>query len=148
MMLDDLPGSCLKGSHGLNLSSIAEVHMVAGDFWSRSSHHLNMENSAGPDWYLHEWFATAGLKQNDLVTKLDYPKNTANRLWHGLQPFRRDHIQAISALLNIKPHELLMHPEEAMRIRRLEAVVREATKEVETKSAPSQPASKKSSEAA
>lgn len=103
--------------------------MVAGDFWFGSSHHLNMENSAGPDWYLHEWFATAGLKQNDLVTKLDYPKNTANRLWHGLQPFRRDHVQAISALLNIKPHELLMHPEDAMRIRRLEAAVREVAQE-------------------
>ncbi|HEY1071483.1 MAG TPA: helix-turn-helix transcriptional regulator [Brevundimonas sp.] len=103
--------------------------MVAGDFLWRSSHHVNMEQPDGPDWYLHEWFATAGLKQHDLVTKLDYPKNTANRLWHGLQPFRRDHIQAISELLNIRPHELLMHPEEAMRIRRLEAAVREVAKE-------------------
>ena len=103
--------------------------MVAGDFCFGSSHHLNMENSAGPDWYLHEWFATAGLKQNDLVTKLDYPKNSAYRLWHGLQPFRRDHVQAISALLTIKPHELLMHPEDAMRIRRLEAAVREVAQE-------------------
>lgn len=102
--------------------------MVAGDFWLRSSHHVNMTEEAQPDWYLHEWFATQGLKQNDLVTKLDYPKNTANRLWHGLQPFRRDHVAEISALLNIKPHELLMPPEEAFRIRRLEAAVREAAK--------------------
>ena len=102
---------------------------MAGDFLWRSSHHVNMEKPDGPDWFLHEWFATAGLKQNDLVTKLDYPKNTANRLWHGLQPFRRDHVQAISELLNIKPHELLMHPDDAMRIRRLEAAVREVAKD-------------------
>lgn len=110
--------------------------MVAGDILWKGSHHVSMELPDGPDWYLHEWFATAGLKQHDLVTKLDYPKNTANRLWHGLQPFRRDHIVAISALLNIKPHELLMPPEEAFRIRRLEAAVREVAQEA----APAAPA--------
>lgn len=99
--------------------------MVAGDFAALGSHHVNMEPSTDPDWYLHEWFATLGHKQHDLVSKLDYPKNTAHRLWHGLQPFRRDHVATIAAFLNIKPHELLMPPEEAMRIRRLEAAIKE-----------------------
>lgn len=103
--------------------------MMADDFLWRSSHYVNMEQPAGPDWFLHEWFATAGLKQHDLVTKLDYGKNTASRLWHGLQPFRRDHVQDISALLNIKPYELLMHPEEAFKLRRLEAALKEVARE-------------------
>lgn len=84
-----------------------------------------MASPASHDWYLHDWFASAGLTQNALVLKLDYPKNTAHRLWHGLQPYRRDHVEDISSLLNIKPHELLMHPDDAMRIRRLEAVIAE-----------------------
>ena len=121
--------------------------MVAGDFLWGSSHHVNMEQPDGPDWYLHEWFATAGLKQHDLVKKLDYPKNTASRLWHGLQPFRRDHVQAISELLNIRPHELLMHPEDAMRIRRLEAAVREVAKE-EAAAAPAPAADQKAKDRA
>ena len=106
--------------------------MVAGDFAALGSHDVNMEPSTDPDWYLHEWFATLGHKQHDLVSKLDYPKNTAHRLWHGLQPYRRDHVATVAAFLNIKPHELLMAPEEAMRIRRLEAAVREVAAEAPT----------------
>lgn len=113
--------------------------MAAGDTHGGSSHHVNMKPDPGPNWYLHEWFATQQLKQADLVTKLDYPKNTANRLWHGLQPFRRDHVAAISALLNIKPHELLMRPEDAMRVRRLEAVVEEAARAAAQNDAPDGP---------
>lgn len=101
--------------------------MLAGDILRLRSHHVNMIEAARHDWFLHEWFATQGLKQNDLVTKLDYPKNTANRLWHGLQPYRRDHIEAIAALLNIDPSELLMHPEDAMALRRLKSAIAEVS---------------------
>lgn len=83
---------------------------------------------AHPGWYLHEWFETLGLKQFDLVTKLDYPRNTAFKLWHGIQPYRRDNVDDIAALLNITPAELLMHPEEAMAIRRLRAAVAEVVR--------------------
>ena len=112
-------------SHGLNLWSISNVHMLAGDIVDVSSHHVNMAQPLSHDWFLREWFATAGLKQNDLVTKLDLPKNTAHRLWHGLQPYRRDHVEQIAALLNIHPYELLMPPEEAMGLRRLRSAIAE-----------------------
>ena len=79
-----------------------------------------------PDWYLREWFATMGLKQRDLVTKLDYQPAAAHALWHSVQRYRRDHIADISALLNIQPYELLMPPEEAMALRRLRSVIAEA----------------------
>lgn len=87
-----------------------------------------MAESAQSDWYLREWFATAGLKQRDLVTKLDYPPATANALWHGVQRYRRDHIRDVSSLLNIEPWELLMHPDEAMALRRLRSVIAEVAK--------------------
>lgn len=77
-------------------------------------------------WYLRDWFATVGLKQHDLVKRLDYPLNTAFKLWHGVQPARADHIADIAALLHIEPWELLMHPEEAMRLRRMRATIAEA----------------------
>ena len=121
----DGEGHGAGSSHGLNLSSIREVHMLAGDIESGSSHHVNMAQPLAHDWFLRAWFATAGLKQNDLVTKLDMPKNTAHRLWHGLQPYRRDHVEQIAALLNIRPYELLMPPEEAMGMRRLRSAIAE-----------------------
>jgi hypothetical protein len=80
------------------------------------------------DWYLREWFATIGLKQFDLVTRLDYPRGTAHKLWHGIQPYRRDNVVDIAALLNIQPFELLMPPEEAMALRRLRSAIAEVAK--------------------
>lgn len=77
---------------------------------------------------MKEWFATQGLIQRDLVTKLDYQSTQAYRLWHGLQPYRRDQVEEISALLNIAPYELLMPPEEAMQLRRLRSVIAEVAK--------------------
>lgn len=87
-----------------------------------------MAPPATHDWYLREWFATMGLKQRDLVTKLDYQTQTAFNLWHSIQPYRRDHVEAISALLNIQPFELLMPPAEAMALRRLRATIAEVAK--------------------
>lgn len=84
------------------------------------------------DWYLQEWFASLGMIQRDLVTKLDYPPATANALWHGVQRYRRDHIADVSALLNIEPWELLMHPDEAMALRRLRSAIAEVAKPVPT----------------
>jgi hypothetical protein len=83
---------------------------------------------SGHNWYLQEWFAVAGLKQRDLVTQLDYLPATGHKLWHGLQPYRRDHVEQISALLHIKPYELLMPPDEAMAIRRLRSAIAEVAK--------------------
>lgn len=87
-----------------------------------------MRSAGQHDWYLREWFGTAGLKQHALVTQLDYPKNTAFKLWHGIQAYRRDNVEDISALLNIQPYELLMPPEEAMALRRLRSVIAEVAK--------------------
>lgn len=87
-----------------------------------------MAAATAHDWYLRDWFATVGMKQRDLVTKLDYQPAQAHRLWHSLQPYRRDHVEEISALLNIQPYELLMPPEEAMALRRLKSAIAEVAK--------------------
>ena len=83
---------------------------------------------AAPDrplWYLQEWFATQGRIQRDLITKLDWLPAKANKVWHGVQIAKLDEVADIADLLNIAPWELLMHPEEAMRLRRLRSVLEE-----------------------
>lgn len=89
---------------------------------------MKMAEPTRHDWYLQEWFGVAGLKQFDMVTKLDYPRGTAHKLWHGLQAYRRDNVEEISSLLNIAPWELLMPPEEAMALRRLRATIAEVAR--------------------
>ncbi|WP_292223846.1 hypothetical protein [Brevundimonas sp.] len=78
-----------------------------------------------PLWYLQEWFAVAGKKQRDLVTGLDWLPAKANKVWHGVQEPKSSEIHEIAAFINIAPHELLMPPEEAMKLRRLKSVLNE-----------------------
>ncbi len=115
-------------SDGPNISSRVQIRLAITDGSEGISHHPNMASPERGDWYLQEWFETMGMIQRDLVTKLDYPPATANALWHGVQRYRRDHIQDVSALLNIKPFELLMSPEEAMSLRRLRSAIAEVAK--------------------
>lgn len=89
---------------------------------------MDMAAPTRRDWYLQEWFETLGLIQHDMVTKLGYPKNTAFKLWHGVQDYRRDYVDDISAMLNIEPFELLMPPAEAMALRRLRATIAEVAR--------------------
>lgn len=115
-------------SDHLNIPSRSDFQMASTDQFARRSHDLNMAATEAHDWYLREWFATLGMKQRDLVTKLDYQPAAAHALWHSVQRYRRDHIAEISALLNIQPYELLMPPEEAMTLRRLRSVLAEVAK--------------------
>lgn len=78
-----------------------------------------------PLWYLQEWFATQNKIQRSLVTELGWLPAKANKVWHGIQEPKPSEMHEIASFLNIRPHELMMHPDEAMRIRRLEAAVRE-----------------------
>ncbi len=86
---------------------------------------MNMAAPDRPLWYLQEWFATQGRIQRDLITKLDWLPAKANKVWHGVQLAKLDEVAEIADLLNIAPWELLMPPEEAMKIRRLKSVLAE-----------------------
>lgn len=72
-----------------------------------------------PDWYLREWASFKNKKQAGLSTELDIHKTTAHRLWTGQQPYRRDFLNMVARWLEIQPYELLMHPDEAIALRRL-----------------------------
>lgn len=120
---------CLSVGHSAecsddpNILARPNIRFSITDRSESHSHDANMATRG--DWYLQDWFASLGMIQRDLVTKLDYPPATANALWHGVQRYRRDHIADVSALLNIEPWELLMHPEEAMALRRLRSAIAE-----------------------
>lgn len=126
----------------VNIGSSADIHFWFTDGAARFSDNLNMAAPEKPLWYLQEWFATQDKIQRTLITELGWLPAKANKVWHGLQEPKPSEMHEIAALLNIRPHELMMHPEEAMRIRRLEAAVREVVKE-EAAAAPKPEADKK-----
>ncbi len=73
------------------------------------------------DWFLREWLRTLHKKQSDIVRDLDWNKARVSLMLRGEQPYTRDAVNELSAYLNLRPHELLMHPDDAMAIRRLKA---------------------------
>lgn len=77
------------------------------------------------DWYLKDWLAATGSTQADLVRRTDYPKAKVSDLVTGKQRYNRDILNDIALALNIKPHELLMHPEDAMALRRMKSLAEE-----------------------
>ena len=71
------------------------------------------------DWRLKEWMAHFGKRQAALVNELGWDKARANYVFHSKQPYRRDIVNEIATWLGIRPYELLMHPREAIALRRL-----------------------------
>lgn len=71
------------------------------------------------DWYFPEWLTYYGKAQARVIEALDWPKSKVSKLYNGLQPYDRESVNALAAFFNIAPFELLMHPEEAMALRRL-----------------------------
>ena len=71
------------------------------------------------DWYLIDWLKALGKKQAHVARDLDWNKAKVSLTASGKQPYTRDDINEIAAYLNLAPYELLLHPEDAMAIRRL-----------------------------
>lgn len=77
------------------------------------------------DWYLKAWMATLKVRQADIMRATGYPKAKMSELASGKQRFNRDILNEVAAALNIRPYELLMHPDEAMALRQVrESAVR------------------------
>lgn len=71
------------------------------------------------DWYLKEWLRTLHKKQADLVRDLDWNKARVSLMIRGEQQYTRDAVNEVATYLNVHPYELLMHPDDAMALRRL-----------------------------
>ena len=73
------------------------------------------------DWYLREWLRQFGKRQSDITKDLDWNKARVSLMIRGEQPYTREAVNELADYLNIRPYELLMHPDDAMALRRLRA---------------------------
>jgi len=73
----------------------------------------------GDDWFLQSWMTTLGVTQAKLSRETGWSKATTNDIYHGRTAYYRQIVNEAAQALRISPYELLMHPEEAMAIRRM-----------------------------
>lgn len=75
--------------------------------------------SIGPDWFLVDWMRSLKVSQATLGRETGWSKATVNDIYHGKTSYYRQIVNEAARALHIQPHELLMHPDEAMAIRRM-----------------------------
>jgi len=73
------------------------------------------------DWYLRDWLGMYGKIQADLEKDLEWNKSKASLMFNGEQKYNRNDINQVAEWLQVEPYELLMHPSDAMHLRRLKA---------------------------
>jgi hypothetical protein len=107
-----------NGLDYLNPTAQAQSLGARNDFGGGYPYHRRMADPRF-DWYLKEWLRASDKKQSDIVKDLDWNKAKVSLMVRGLQPYTREEVNELAAYLHIRPHELLMHPEDAHAIRRL-----------------------------
>lgn len=100
--------------------SIRPVQIFGNDIARGNSYYPNMAH-ADEDWSLVEWMEVLNLSQADLSRQTDWPKAKMSDLVTGKQRYNRDILNTLARAMNIRPYELLMHPDDANGIRRLRA---------------------------
>lgn len=116
-----------------NFLSSAFVSRQGNDTDLHSFYYGNMAKTPRHDWYFKEWLHTLQLKQSDIVAAADWPKSKVSKLVHGDVAYNRDIINEAADAMHLRPFELLMHPDDAMAIRRMrESAVQIAAEERST----------------
>jgi hypothetical protein len=105
-----------------NGASSEKVSGRGNDFVPACFYNRNMPAGVALDWYLPQWMAALHVRQVDLMSQTGWDKRKASFLVNGKQPYTRSEINEASAALRIAPFELLMHPDDAMALRRLRGI--------------------------
>ncbi len=75
----------------------------------------------GPSRYLPEWMAVCGLSgrgaQAKMMALTGWSRATMSQLYNGKQDYSPDILRQASEALHVEPYELLMLPEQAMKLR-------------------------------
>lgn len=88
-----------------------------------------------PDWFFREWLRATNKRQRDIVNDLGWNKGKVSLMYNGKQDYTREEVNELAAYLRIRPHELLMHPDDAESIRRLRAEMIRIAREEEDRGA-------------
>jgi hypothetical protein len=90
---------------------------------------------AGPDWTLREWLARLEITQAELDRATGWGKRKTSFLVNGHQPYNRYTLNQAARALGLRPHELLIEPDEAILLRQLSESVHTIARAAETRAA-------------
>lgn len=114
------------------LKGNAFVRTSCNDIFAENSHNVNMTRRGQPtaiNWYLKEWmdvtFPHPRGRQAKMMELTGWPKATMSQLYNNKQDYSPKLVNEAAAALNTETWELLMHPEKAMRLRKMRASIEE-----------------------
>lgn len=132
--------------HNANTSSTPNVCYLRNDFYCDRLHNADMSKPTRPRrqviWYLNEWLKHYGMTQADLVRKTEWSKTKVSHLCGSQQDFSSEILETLAVIFNIRPYELLMHPEESNSLKRIRNEALRIAAEDRTPYVPDGPASK------
>jgi hypothetical protein len=105
------------GLDKLNCERNRKVWFPGNDLGHAEFYNSGM-GTPGHDWFIVEWAKTLGKRPVDFVRDLGWNKSRVSFLFNGRQQFNRETLNDVATYLNVMPYELLMHPSDAMALRR------------------------------
>ena len=97
------------------------VPFWGNDAFAWTSYTLPMATDHRHDWYLKEWLDTLRQSVAWLEGQTGWTHRIASQLVNRKTRWNRDHLSLAASVLSVAPFELLMHPDDAMQLRRLRA---------------------------
>lgn len=75
----------------------------------------------GATWFIREWMDYYKIKQARMIELTGWSKASASQIYNGVQDYSPKILREAASALNLQDYELLMHPDKAMALRRLQA---------------------------
>lgn len=101
-----------------NILSSENYPKIANACFNVSFYVRNMASQPHHDWFLADWLKSLAVRQARMMELTGWDKRKTSELVTGKQRYNRDIINEAAAALNLQPFELLMHPADAMAMRR------------------------------
>lgn len=101
-----------------------KVRTFGNDLNFYSPHNGNMANrrgvpKLGSSWFIREWMDYYGLKQARMMELTGWSKASTSQIYNGVQDYSPKIVREAALAMNLQEYELLMHPDDAMSLRKL-----------------------------
>lgn len=93
----------------------------------------------GPDWFLQDWMKTQRTIAADIARETGWAKSRVSEIVNGQTNYYREIVNELARVLRIQPFELLMHPDAAFAIRRLQDTALQIAAEPRVPFSPAEP---------
>lgn len=80
--------------------------------------------ATGHGWFAQQWLETLDRSQADVCRALGWSKAKGSELISGKQRYNQENVEELAGFLHLSPYELLLHPDDAMKIRQIRQTAR------------------------